>query len=507
MFDQIQNGFGANGVALGAREVEEMAKALTTGDYGYAGVPGSMSSGSVLMVESLEYTLHSVTWDEKHLRIWPIFPKAEVWNTVHEYNRYTGHGEQYESGGFFDADAQVLPLENNAQFNRQFVKVRYVGCTKAVTHPMTLVRTSVESAVAIEARAGTKWILEQMERQIFMANDDFVVAATGVFTGAGVPETSLKFDGLGRQILFGDTDATAQYLGFAGYGGNPSVVYNMQGSVPDEEDYEAAPRIMAENFGMPTHFFMDFKTHADMNRQFQPKERITPMGVVNGQAGFVLTQFYSSAGVFNIVPSKFLSPKDTPLGTAQSVPGATTPTPYTNPATYAAPATPVLTGLAVEADTTSELAAGTYSYRISALNNVGESVGSVQQTQVVAANQRVILTIAADTAGATYYAMYRAPRNTIVGHKFVGFVADSTPTPGGGGVVACEAGHKYPGLAKAFLLQLMPQEMQWMQLAPLMKMNLAVLAPAIRFMVLIYGMPILYTPRHQLLVTNIGKSA
>jgi hypothetical protein len=123
MFDQIQNGFGANGVAMGAREVEEMAKALTAG-YGYAGAPGSLSGGSVLMVESLEYTLHSVTWDEKHLRIWPIIPKAEVWNTVHEYNRYTGHGEQYESGGFFDADAQVLPIETNAQFNRQYAKVR-----------------------------------------------------------------------------------------------------------------------------------------------------------------------------------------------------------------------------------------------------------------------------------------------------------------------------------------------------------------------------------------------
>jgi hypothetical protein len=504
MFDQIQNGFGANGVAMGAREVEEMAKALTAG-YGYAGAPGSLSGGSVLMVESLEYTLHSVTWDEKHLRIWPIIPKAEVWNTVHEYNRYTGHGEQYESGGFFDADAQVLPIETNAQFNRQYAKVRYIGCTKVVSHPMTLVRTSVESAVAIEARAGTKWILEQQERQLFMANGDYLVATTGALTGdsADVPTSSLKYDGILKQLLFGDSDTTAQYLGFTGYGGNPSIIYDMLGSVPDEEDFEAAPRIQAENFGMPTHFFMDFKTHADMNRQFQPKERITPMGVINGQAGFVLTQFYSSAGIFSIVPTKFLVPKDVPLGAAQSATGDGGG-PYANPSSYAAPATPAISSITAEGDTTSNLTAGTYSYKVSALNNIGESVACNQQTVVIPANNRAVITITGGT-GTKYYAIYRAPVGTTTGHKFVGFVKDSNGN--GGGVAAREAGKLYPGLAKAFLLQMMPQEIQWMQLAPLMKMNLAVLAPAIRFMVLIYGMPLVYAPKHHIVMYNIGKSA
>jgi len=495
MFDQIQNGFGAQGLSLDGREVEQLAKALQAG-YGYAGAPGSMSGGSVLMVESLEYTLHSVTWDEKHLRIWPLIPKMEVWNTVHEFNRYTGHGEQYESGGFFDADAQVLPIETNAQFNRQISRVRYIGCTKVVTHPMTLVRTSVESAVAVESRAGTKWILEQQERQLFMANDDFLNSADGTFTGAvaAIPTNVLKYHGVSQQILSGNSDSSAQYLGFDGYGGNLTSVYNLQGAIPDEEDMEAAPRVQAENFGMPTHFFCDFKTHSDINRQFQPKERITPMGVVNGQAGFVLTDFFSAAGPFKMVPSRFLSPKQGFLTIAQGIAGSGN----------VAPATPTVTSIAAAANVNSVLTAGDYSYRVSALNNVGESVPAVQQVVTLAGSEDAAITIAAGTAGALYYAIYRAPVDTTVSHLFVGFVTDSLAA-GGGGVVAHEAGGKYPGLAKAFFLQLDPSEIQWAQLAPLMKMNLAVLSPAIRFMVLLYGMVLVYAPKHHVLMTNIGR--
>lgn len=493
MFEAIQNGFGAQGLDYGQREVEDMAKALTAG-YGYAGAPGSLTSGSVLMVESLEYTLHSVTWDDRHLRIWPVIAKSDVWNTVHEFNRYTAHGQQFASGGFFDADAQVVPQAVDAQFNRQVARVRYLGCTKVVTHPMTLVKTSVESAVAIEARAGTKWILEQMERQLFESHDMFMNPATGLFRGldADIPATSLKYDGIGKQITQGDNDVTAQYAGFDGYGGNISSIYDMQGAVPDEEDLEGITHIEVENFGTPTHFFMDFKFHSDLNRQFQPKERITPMGVVNGQAGFVLTQFYSSAGVYNMVGTRFLSPKGIPL-TAQA----------------GAPVAPTVVGAASGVANGSRLANGNYDYRVSACNNVGESAASAAGGCIVAstAGQDNLLTITAGLgdASSTHYAIYRSPLNAVTGHQFIGYV---WATAGVGiGAATRDHGFKNPGLASAFMLSMDQAEVEWKQLAPLMKMNLAVLSPAIRFMVLLYGMPIVYAPKHHAIMRNIGKTA
>jgi hypothetical protein len=51
------------------------------------------------------------------------------------------------------------------------------------------------------------------------------------------------------------------------------------------------------------------------------------------------------------------------------------------------------------------------------------------------------------------------------------------------------------------------QVMAFKQLAPLMKLPLATISAAIRFMVLLYGVPILYANRKGLLIKNVGSSA
>ena len=49
------------------------------------------------------------------------------------------------------------------------------------------------------------------------------------------------------------------------------------------------------------------------------------------------------------------------------------------------------------------------------------------------------------------------------------------------------------------------QVLTFRQLAPLMKMDLAVLAPAYRWMILLYGVPILFAPRKWAKLINIGR--
>ena len=48
------------------------------------------------------------------------------------------------------------------------------------------------------------------------------------------------------------------------------------------------------------------------------------------------------------------------------------------------------------------------------------------------------------------------------------------------------------------------QVLSWKQLAPMMKMDLAIIAPVMRFMVLCYGTPELYAPRKIVRFINIG---
>jgi hypothetical protein len=46
--------------------------------------------------------------------------------------------------------------------------------------------------------------------------------------------------------------------------------------------------------------------------------------------------------------------------------------------------------------------------------------------------------------------------------------------------------------------------MSFKQLAPLMKLPLARISAAERFMILLYGMPLLYNPKRCVLLKNIG---
>lgn len=482
--DQI---FSADGFMADTDKLESLTKALSAG-YGYEGAPGALAGGGALQVESLDSTLKAVTFDYKHLRIWPIIPKDKAFNTVEEYNRQTSYGEQ-QNGGFFNAEAGVPPPAHDAQFNRELQKVRYIGTTREISHPLTLVRTAHGPAMAQQIKAGTMWILEQMERQLWEANGHFIAAASGNFTGAiaDLPVNSLKYNGFDQQIRFGDTDTGAKYSGFDGYNPSITVVKDMAGNVPDEDDVTDLAYLQSANFGVPTHCFWPLKALADVSRTMLPKERVTPPGQ-EGRGGFVMTEFIAGTGIFKMVGSRFLEPK---RGVRTAV-------------SALAPAAPVIGGTAVEADLTAHFA-GTYFYRAAALNQVDESLPSAQAgPQVVADAQRVAVTINAGIAGAIYYAMYRSS-TTGTGWEFIGYVADTAPG-GGAGAIYRDAGRRLPGLGHAYLLQLDSNNAVWRQLAPLMKMDLAIVSPAFRWMQLLYGTPIVSAPLHNAIMDNIGRA-
>ncbi len=487
----IERGFGIEGAPQSYAELEELNKALSA-TYGYDGAPTSLSGGGVLQVESLDATMKVVTFEEQHLKLWQMIPKSRAFNTVEEINRMRSYGEMPEGMGFFDAEAQVTPSERDPVFSREVLKIRYIGDTRIVTHPATLVRTSGESMMAIQARAGTVSVLSMMERGLFRAKGFHLAAATGIQTGnpTNCNTSNLQYVGLEAQLRYGDTDANAQYAGFDGYDGNTSVVYDLAGAVPSPDDLEECGRRSAEGWGIPTHMMIPYKMHSDISRQWIEKERVNPLGVANGAAGFVLQDFFSSGGIFKLVGSKFLNAKRTVKAVADT----------------GAPATPVITSVTFEADASCALGAvdGTYSYRVSALNNVGESLAAAQTAAAMGgAGKRAIITIAAGTVGALYYALYRAPVDTTANHEFVGFVADPTSAAG---VAARDRGERNPGCQTGFLLSISEREMTCRQLAPLLKMDLAVVSPALRFMILLYCSPWIYAPKHMILMDNCGRS-
>lgn len=479
--NRMTDGFGT----VSQEELDSLIKSLSTGNEAYNAAPSTLTQGTALMTQSLDSSLKAVTFGMKHLKLWPMFPKDKAFNTVEEYNRQTSYGET-SNGGFFNADTGTAPDEQTSAYNREVEVVRYMGTTRVVTHPLTLIRPAHGPIVAREIKNGTMYILQNLERQLFEAKAWFE-DNTGTFKGdpADMPTNSAKFKGLDAAIRFGDNDTKAQYTGFEPYGGTRSVIQDLVGNTPDENALENLCNRTLENFGMPTDLFIDNQVWRDLNVLFYPKERVVPMGPTEGKAGFVITQFVSSAGPIAIQPDVFLRPKFAPISAQPN-----------------APATPVVGGSGTEVDATSLLPTGTFHYRVSAVNNSGESAATADFSQAVVAGNRITITINAGTAGALYYAVYRSTSAT--GHTFIGYIKDSNAN-GAGGATFRDAGKKQPGLPSGYLLSLNSDDLTWKQLAPLMKMDLAITGPAYRWMQLLYGTPIVFAPLHHAILDNIGR--
>lgn len=479
--------FGEGYGSASATEVDELNKALEAG-AGYSGAPTALTGGGALQVESLDASLKSVTYEMKHIKFWPIIDKDQAYNTIEQYNRTDKYGDQ---GRGFIAEG-ALPRSEDSSYSRQIQRVRFIGVTRELTHVYTLVRNAHGDAIAREIKNGTMRILEIVERSLYDGRGHYQDIATGLFTGsdAAILASDLQWDGLDKQIRKGDTDSTATAGAFVGYGASESVVKDSRGVVPDEDVMEDDARIVAENFGMPNLMLLDTKTHSDLGRQFFPKERVNPIGVANGKAGFVLQQFLSSAGAYDLVSDVFLRPKRgfiaAPTG-SPSAPGALT---VTNPGATA-------TSLWTTSD------AGSYSYRATAVNDAGEGLPSAASAGVaVAAGEALNVAIPA-TTGAYAYGVYRAPVGTTANHEFIGYAA---PASVGAGVTFKDVNAKLPGLAQWYLLSKDSEVLRFKQLAPLMKMDLAIVATAYRWMQLLYGTPIVYAPRKCLVRMNLSRS-
>lgn len=481
-FVNFGEGYGVTSV----REVDELNKALSAG-AGYAGAPTALTGGGALQVESLDASLKSVTYEMKNVKLWPMLAKDQAYNTIEEYNRIDAYGDQ---GRGFIAEG-ALPRSEDASYTRQIQRVRFIGVTRQLTHVYTLVRNAHGDAIAREIRNGTMRILEISERNLFDGHGHYSNA--GLFDGADaalLPEADLAWDGLDKQIRKGNADASAKAKAFTGYGVEESVIKDMRAAVLDEDALEDGARIVQDNFGFPSLMIMDTKAHSDLARQFYPKERVNPMGVANGRAGFVLQSFVASAGEFALVSDVFLRPKrgNAPVADGPAAPAALTVTDDGADAN----------SLFVAAD------AADYSYRAAAITEAGEGALSAISTGVaIAAGHKAKIVIPA-VASAIAYAVYRAPKDTELNHEFIGYVA---PASVGASATMYDLNHKLPGLAQAYLLSNEAEVVRFKQLAPLMKMDLAIVATAYRWMQLLYGTPIVYAPRKNAIFANIGRAA
>jgi len=464
-YDGVE-GFGATT----QQDVDDLNKALTAGHE--VNPPGSATSGDgfALRVESLERTLKNVTYKMDHIKFWKNVPKTPAYNTVEEYNQIQEYGNNPDAGFIDEGD---LPSEDDSKYERKFSLVKYIGTTRRVSHVMSLVRPAHGNVLAQEAVNGTMHLLRILERGLFYGDSDL---------------SSLQFDGYEK--LMRQFSPAANIIDLRGKPLSEDALIDGALTVSD-----------APNYGTPTDLYATPKVVADLAKVFFPKARYDLFQKTDdGMVGLQVKGFTSPAGDVKFNPDVFIDDGG-PVSPARGDPTKRPATP-----TVSTPGTTPGPEALSKFDTDD---AGDYFYVIQACNRFGRSVGvplvAGPTAITVGANEKTTWAMTPGSAVAVdWYEVFRSKKGGATGTERQ--ILRVKNTGGAGAMTLNDYNDRLPGCSSAFLFQQNMENMSFKQLAPLVKIPLATVDSSIRFMMLLYGVPVLYTPGKNVLYTNIGRA-
>lgn len=449
-----QNGFGLDS----SQNLEELNKALGTGTEGEA--YGDYNDMSALRPQSLEGTLKVVTAKQEHIKFWKLLGKKQAFNTVEEFNVLDSYGG--DSSPFFMEGG--LPNEEDSNYIRQSEMVKFLGTTRVVTHPATLVRNTVGDIVAREQENGTLWLLQQLERNLYFADSSL---------------DPLAFNGLLTQVR--------NFVKGKSY--ESQHIIDMRGEVLDNNILEDTATIIADNYGSGNlQFHLTNQVHKDFSKLYWAGQRTAPGQTVS--MGQPVRDYNANTANIGFINNVFLKPQGAPKPASQK----------------GAPAVPTMSAgaLTAVADTTSKMDAGTYFYFVASRNSAGESVPLSVGSVAVTSGQRVDIEINRVTSDpvARSYKVYRGLSSNPEKALFAFEIKD---TGAGATQVIADRNFDIPGTHTAFLVDNDSENvLAFKQLAPLMKLPLARISASERFMILLYGMLQVYNPRRVVVIKNIG---
>lgn len=469
----------------GSENLDQLNKALAAEQItGRETADLTTASGAPLKVESLEKTLKHITFRESDIRLWKDLPKKAAYNTVEEYNQQTSYGA---NRGGWNREGE-LPEEEDSIFVRRAQLVKYLGVTKSVTHQMTLVNTMIGSVMERTIKDGTLWILRTLNQGLYFGNEKLV------------PE---QFNGFLAQQM--QSDAWASYADYM----NSEMVVDLRGSALTEDAIETAANSIVENYGLGTQLYGPPAVLSSFVKNFYGNKFIVPNtpSLSNGIMGQRVQAFDSQFGQIGLNHDVFF----------KKLPSKTDASPANSQKAPNKPVWDASTAAAVQNDIAgskwASTDAGNVFYGVVAINRFGESDMAIHNTAVAAVANGAINLKFADGGGvnkATAYRIYRTKvGGSATGEFFPLFdvsLDDLTRGYDGGapGIIR-DMNRFLPDCDQSALFQFDNEVVEFAQLAPLMKMDLAVLSPAFRFMVLLYGTPFLYAPKKMVRFINIGK--
>lgn len=466
IIEQVANDGSVTGFgSMDAQKVDALQKALSISQNYGTTAPGALAGGSALAVEDLDRTLKLVTHGLEHLKLWKDIIKEKVVQTVHEYNVQNSYGQ--EVSPFFQMGG--TPQGTDANYDREFIQVKYLGTQGAVQHNLTLIQAAHGPVIAREVKNKTVELLARNERFMFEADSNI---------------NALEYDGIDAQIRAKEAQSQYKSTAFAGYesvGSSDSVIVDVRGKFDDGVAEEVALRNV-NNFGMAMDMYLGTDIHSVFSRDFYLKQRTLPGETLT--SGNRVKEHTGSID-YRFKPSLFNRPRISPLS-----------------ATVSASAAPTVANLTSPAHADSEFKAadaGTYGYKISMVYADGETLPSAEISGAVAAGDEV--KVEPSYAGAPLYMnVFRSQKDAAgSGWKFIGRVK-----PLGTGVsVRIDINAVLPGAGKAFLLMHDADALCWKQLGSMIKYDLAVTDTSYKWLQLMYGTPLVSAGRKHCIAENL----
>ena len=215
----------------------------------------SASSGfGAIVPQSIEGTLASATHTMQDLALWPMLPKVQVSNTLHEYAVIREHGQDLdpfigESGGGANEFGATA-----TSYERKSVKIKYMAERRQISDVATLVGIvgSNPNGLAEETERGTMSLMRKVEQQLFWGDEER-------------DATNQSFDGILKQIErtggaradeFGGQPFSENTASNAGAALDPTKLHDILGEL------HSAPR-----FGRPDTIMMEPRLYSQLIKQ------------------------------------------------------------------------------------------------------------------------------------------------------------------------------------------------------------------------------------------------
>lgn len=441
--------FGYGGPSFARTDmVGNLTKALATNS-------GAGADGSSLIPQSLETTLQVLSYKMEMLKLWQRISKKPAYNIYEEFDFLKEYGN--DEIGFIEEGA--LPPEDDSEYGKDFGKIKFLGTTRSVTHPMTLVRTisGVQPIIDREDRNGTMRILRTVETSLFFGDDR-------------VDPNALK--GIFQQI-----QEKA-----------PTNVIDLRGKPITDVVLEDLDNNATDRYGQIDVVYMENRQKNNLSLSLFPDKRfIMPATANRTNLGMVVDKYMGNNSVMDLESHQFIRRGGPAPSTAP-------------PKAPAAPANLTVTPAALVGAETTQLAAGSYVYTVTAMSSSGESLGSTAVPAVAGANSKVNV-LWDNVPGAVFYKIYRGDNGSRV--LYLTKVARTNAAQSG----YTDFGYWLPGTSMAFALRMDPDEgLCWKQLAPLMKLPLAQIDTKMRWAILLYGLVQLYQPLKNFVIINAGDT-